>query len=119
MLEKLQPSAEQTAMQWVEVLDHALAAGDDKALAALFLPDSHWRNLFGLSWQLATFSGNEILCHEMKLRAAEVRAGDFRLDIAALAPRRAMVAGREVIEAIISFETTNGPGIGAVRLICP
>lgn len=119
MLEKLAPSAEQTATQWVHAFDLALAAGDDKALAALFLPDGHWRNLFGISWQFATFSGNAILCHELSRRAAEVRAGGFRLDTAALAPRRAMVAGCEVVEAIICFDTISGPGIGAIRLICP
>jgi hypothetical protein len=118
ILQKLQPLAEETADRWVRAFDLALASGD-KALAALFLPESHWRNLFGISWQLATFSGNEILCRELSRRAAEVRASEFRLDTAALAPRRAVVAGREVIEAIISFDTINGPGIGAIRLICP
>jgi hypothetical protein len=119
MLEKLQPSAEETADRWVRAFDLALASGDDKALAVSFLPESHWRNLFGISWQLATFSGSEILCRELSRRAAEVRAGGFRLDTAALAPRRATVAGREVVEAIISFDTTNGPGTGAIRLISP
>jgi hypothetical protein len=38
---------------------------------------------------------------------------------AALAPRRAVVAGREVIEAIVRFDTSHGPGVGAIRLICP
>src|SRR3979411_3308335 len=79
MLEKLAPSAEQTATQWVHAFDLALAAGDDKALATLFLPDGHWRNLFGISWQFATFSGNEVLCHELSHRASEVRANGFRL----------------------------------------
>jgi putative flavoprotein involved in K+ transport len=119
MLEKLAPSAEQTATQWVHAFDRALADGDGSALRKRFLPDSHWRNLFGISWQFATFSGNAILCHELSRRAAEVRASGFRLDTAALAPRRAMVAGSEVVEAIICFNTTNGPGIGAIRLICP
>src|SRR6266404_8261006 len=100
MLEKLQPLAEETADRWVRAFDLALASGDDKALAASFLPESYWRNLFGISWQLATFSGNEILCRELSRRASEVGASGFRLDTAALAPRRAMVAGREVIEAI-------------------
>jgi cation diffusion facilitator CzcD-associated flavoprotein CzcO len=119
MLEKPARSAEQTATQWVRAFDLALAGGDRKALSRLFVPDSHWRNLFGISWQLATFSGNEILCHELRRRASKVRAGGFRLDSAAFAPRKAVVAGRDVIEAIISFDTTNGPGIGAIRLICP
>jgi putative flavoprotein involved in K+ transport len=118
MLEKLPPSAEDTATQWVRAFGLALATGDDKALAELFLPDSHWRNLFGISWQLATFSGNQTFCNELNRRAFEVRASAFRVDEAALAPRKAVVAGREVIEAIISFDTINGPGIGAIRLIC-
>ncbi len=119
MLEKLAPSTEETAKQWVRAFGLALTSGDDAALAALFLPDSHWRNLFGISWQLATFSGNENLCHELSRRATEVRATGFRVDATALAPRRAVVAGSEVIEAIICFDTIHGPGIGAIRLICP
>ena len=38
----------------------------------LFLPDSHWRDIFGISWQLATFSGREPLCKALCRRAAEV-----------------------------------------------
>jgi putative flavoprotein involved in K+ transport len=119
MLERLGPSAEETVKQWVRAFGLALTGGDDKALAELFLPDSHWRNLFGISWQLATSSGNETLCHELSRRASEVRATGFRVNTTALAPRSTVVAGREVIEAIISFDTINGPGIGAVRLVCP
>jgi hypothetical protein len=77
MLEKLQPLAEETAARWVRAFDRALASGDDKALAASFLPESHWRKLFGISWQLATFSGNEILCRELSRRASEVGARAF------------------------------------------
>jgi cation diffusion facilitator CzcD-associated flavoprotein CzcO len=119
MLERLGPSAEETVTQWVRAFGLALTGGNDKALAELFLPDSHWRNLFGISWQLATSSGNETLCHELGRRASEVRASGFRVNTTALAPRSAVVAGREVIEAIISFDTINGPGTGAVRLVCP
>ena len=119
MLERLGPSAEETVKQWVRAFGLALTGGNDKALAELFLPDSHWRNLFGISWQLATSSGNETLCHELSRRASEVRATGFRVNTTALAPRSAVVAGREVIEAIISFDTINGPGIGTVRLVCP
>ncbi|MFX9696160.1 hypothetical protein ABTP07_19905, partial [Acinetobacter baumannii] len=41
----------------------------------------------------------------------------FRIDAAALAPRKAVVAGRDVIEAVIRFDTANGPGHGAIRLL--
>ena len=36
---------------------------------------------------------------------------------ARLAPREAVVGGRDVVEAIFAFETVNGPGYGAVRLL--
>ena len=117
MLERLAPSAEETATQWVHAFDRALTGADERELAKLFLPDSHWRNLFGISWQFATFSGSETLCSELRRRASEVGASGFRLDTASLAPRRAVIAGRDVIEAILSFDTSNGPGIGAIRLI--
>jgi len=68
MLERLAPSAEETADQWVRAFGLALAAGNNRAFAELFLPDSHWRNLFGISWQFATFSGNETLCRELSRR---------------------------------------------------
>jgi len=118
MLERPTASAEQAVEAWVRAFNLALAQSDNEALAALFLADSHWRNLFGISWQLATFSGRETLCNELGRCAAEVHATDFRVNAAALAPRRATVAGREVIEAVISFGTVDGPGIGALRLVC-
>ena len=125
MLERLAPSVEEAqeidqeiADQWIGAFNLALAARNADALGNLFLADSHWRNIFGISWQLATFSGREPLCKALIRRAAEVHAADFQADTSALAPRRAVVAGREVVEAVISFQTINGPGIGSLRLIC-
>ena len=117
MLERVTPSAEATVQQWMRGFDLALAKRDETAVAALFRPDSHWRNLFGISWQLITFSGNETLSREMCGRAVEARATGFQVDSAALAPRRVIVAGREVIEAVFRFETADGPGVGALRLL--
>ncbi len=54
---------------------------------------------------------------ELLARAAEAGATDFRIDEAALTPRKALVAGREVVEAVFTFSTSNGPGIGALRLL--
>jgi cation diffusion facilitator CzcD-associated flavoprotein CzcO len=121
MLDRPGPSAEHTAREtterWAGALNAALAGGQAAALAELFVADSHWRNLFGISWYFATFSGNATVVAELLARAAEVRATGFRIDLAALAPRHAVVAGRDVIEAVFTFETANGPGYGAVRLL--
>jgi len=68
----------------------------------LFAGDGYWRNLFGLSRYFATFSG-ETVAREILQRASEANAQGFRLDPATLAPHRSVVAGREVIEAILSI----------------
>jgi putative flavoprotein involved in K+ transport len=121
MLDRRNPPAEdmprETTEAWITAFGAALQAGSEGALSELFAADSHWRNLFGISWQFATFSGQKTLVEALLQRAAEAGATGFRLDTAALTPRRAVVAGREVIEAIFAFDTNNGPGIGAVRLL--
>ena len=121
MLDKPAPAVEETnrdiAERWVQAFDAALRARADTALAECFAADSHWRNLFGISWHFATFSGGEAVVRELLARAPGCGARDFAIDAALLAPRRAVVAGREVIEAVIRFDTDNGPGVGAVRLL--
>lgn len=110
-------AARETTERWTGALNAALVGGQAAALSELFVADSHWRNLFGISWYFATFSGNATVTAELLARAKNVRATGFRIDAAALAPRHAVVAGREVIEAVFTFETANGPGYGAVRLL--
>ncbi|WP_407167404.1 NAD(P)-binding domain-containing protein [Bradyrhizobium sp. ORS 111] len=121
MLDKLKPAQEETpdivAADWIAALNGALATGSADDLAVLFAPDGHWRNLFGISWLFATFSGRHSVAAELSQRAGKVRATGFRIDDRALIPRRAVVAGREVIEAVFTFDTSHGPGTGAVRLL--
>ncbi|WP_375777540.1 flavin-containing monooxygenase [Bradyrhizobium sp. ma5] len=121
MLDKLNPATEDApelmAERWIAALDAALASRSVDALSALFAPESHWRNIFGISWHFATFSGRQRVVAELLARAAAANAREFRLDDRALIPRRAVMAGCEVIEAVFTFDTSNGPGIGAVRLL--
>jgi hypothetical protein len=121
MLDKPAPAVEETnrdiAERWVLAFDAALRARSKKALADCFVDDSHWRNLFGISWYFATFSGRDVLVRELLARSRDAAAVGFRIDAALLAPRGAVVAGRDVIEAVIRFDTVNGPGFGAIRLL--
>ena len=121
MLDRVGPSAEETiretAEQWIEAFGAALRDKSESALAELFAPECHWRNLFGISWHFATFSGRPALLRELPRRAEAAGAAGFRIDSAALTPRQSVVAGRDVIEAIFTFETANGPGVGAIRLL--
>lgn len=117
MLEKIKTSAEAEAKSWIAGFGRSLASGDAEALCELFVPDSHWRNLCGISWQIATFSGAGKLADEFCRRAREAHAGGFEIDCDLLMPRRTVVAGQEVIEAIFRFDTVDGPGVGVVRLL--
>src|SRR5258708_26067585 len=121
MLDRRNPPAEEMPREimeaWIDAFGAALEAQSERALSELFVADSHWRNLFGISWQFATFSGRKTLVEALLQHAAAAGATGFRLDTAALTPRRAEVAGREVIEAIFAFDTDNGPVIGAVLLL--
>ena len=121
MLDKPAPAVEETnediAARWVRAFDAALRARSEQALSECFAGDSHWRNLLGISWYFATFSGRATLVRELLERSRDVAATNFRIDTALLVPRGAVVAGREVIEAVIRFDTANGPGFGAVRLL--
>ena len=121
MLDRPDPSSEASFREitecWIAAFNAALTDDTGRALPDLFAEDSHWRNLFGISWYFATFSGNARLVSELRARAREVGATGFRIDAAALAPRKMVVAGREVIEAIIRFATDHGPGVGVVRLL--
>lgn len=117
MLDVAERTLEAKAQDWVAALDRALAAGDATAVGRLFVEDSHWRNLSGISWPLRTYSGRDRLARELTASAAEHGAGGFALDPATLAPRESAVAGRAVVEAAFRFRTRNGPGQGVVRLV--
>src|SRR5215475_8517850 len=92
MLDKPAPAVEEAnsdiAGRWVQAFDAALRARSEKALSECFVDDSHWRNLFGISWYFATFSGRETLVRELLARARDAGAAGFRVDAAALAPRK-------------------------------
>ena len=110
-------SLRETTQAWFAAFRTALDRRSAAELSWLFVADSHWRNLSGLSWQLATFSGQRTVATELLTRSVESRARGFRIDTSRLLPRKAVVGGREVLEAIFAFETVNGPGYGAIRLL--
>lgn len=117
MLEKVRISAEAQVRSWISAFNHCLAKGDPASLSRLFQPDSHWRNLCGISWDMATFSGSLKLSDELCRRAREVGANEFEIASELLSPRSNIIAEEEVLEAIFRFKTIHGPGLGVVRLL--
>jgi hypothetical protein len=91
-------SYRETTEAWLAAFDAAVRARSAAELSQLFVADSHWRNLFGLSLAFCDLQRQ----HDGHGRTAgavgaEAGARHFRIDTARLAPRGAVVAGREVV----------------------
>jgi len=101
---------------WLAQFESALAEGDERRLKPLFLPESHWRDVLALTWDIRTTSGVDAILRELGARCHEARPGGFRIARNRTPPRRVTRAGTDAIEAIFSFETVNGLGSGVLRL---
>jgi cation diffusion facilitator CzcD-associated flavoprotein CzcO len=106
-----------SAETWLAEFERALDLRDVDALGALFHPESYWRDVLALSWNLQTLNGAAAILKELAVLAALRAPGRFRIDPDRAAPRRVERAGTETIEAIFKFETNQGRGHGIIRLI--
>ena len=102
---------------WLTQFESALATSDDTLLKTLFHPESHWRDVLALSWNIQTINGAEAILSELKADAGRAAASGFRIDPDRAAPRKVIRAGTSTIEAIFKFETAQGRGNGILRLI--
>jgi hypothetical protein len=102
--------------RWLGQFERALAEGDDALLHALFHADSHWRDVLALTWRIITVSGPAAIIKELRRRGDRARPRSFKVPSHRTAPRTVSRAGIESIEAIFTFETTEGRGSGVVRL---
>src|SRR5260221_9938957 len=105
------------AENWLAQFESALASSDDILLKTLFHPDSYWRDVLALSWNLQTTNGGDAILSELKARAASAAPRAFQIDPDRAAPRRVTRAGTSTIEAIFKVETAEGRGSGMLRLI--
>ncbi|MBR0935368.1 NAD(P)/FAD-dependent oxidoreductase [Bradyrhizobium jicamae] len=105
------------ADNWLVQFEDALASPDDVLLKPLFHPDSHWRDVLALTWNIQTVSRAFSILAELPAHAQRSAPRNFRIAADRAAPRRAMRAGTNAIEAIFRFETAVGRGHGIVRLI--
>ena len=105
------------AENWLTQFEAALTNSDEGARRSLFHPDSHWRDVLALSWNIQTLSGAGPILKELNAHAPRASARGFAIDPERAAPRRVTRAGTNAIEAIFKFETAQGRGHGIVRLI--
>ena len=105
------------AQSWLAEFESALATSDDAALKKLFHPDSYWRDMLALSWNIQTITGADAILKALVRYAPAAAPSGFAVDPDRAPPRKVMRAGTHAIEAIFKFETTVGRGSGIIRLI--
>jgi cation diffusion facilitator CzcD-associated flavoprotein CzcO len=105
------------ADNWLVQFEDALASPDDVLLKPLFHPDSYWRDVLALSWNIQTVNRAFAILEELPAHARRSAPHSFRIDADRAPPRQVMRAGTHAIEAIFKFETAIGRGHGIVRLI--
>jgi cation diffusion facilitator CzcD-associated flavoprotein CzcO len=105
------------AENWLARFEQALAKPDDHLLKPLFNPESYWRDVLALTWNLQTVNGADAIISELKAHAGSTSPNGFKIDPDRAAPRHVTRAGTRTVEAIFKFETTQGRGSGILRLI--
>jgi cation diffusion facilitator CzcD-associated flavoprotein CzcO len=106
-----------SAENWLTQFESALSLSDARLLKTLFHPESYWRDVLALSWNLQTINGAEAILPALQAGAIKASPGAFRIDPDRAAPRQVIRAGTSAIEAIFRFETAQGRGSGILRLI--
>lgn len=102
---------------WLCAFEQALGDGDAAAIAALFVDDSHWRDVLAFTWHLTPCVGAERIANALVGRQPAVQASAFAIHPDRSPPRRVARLGRDCIEALYCFETKVGRAEGALRLV--
>ena len=105
------------ADNWLAQFEEALGKPDDALLRTLFHPDSYWRDVLALSWNIQTINGADAILKALPPLAHSASPSGFAIAPGRAAPRKVMRAGTNAIEAIFKFETKVGRGSGVIRLI--
>jgi cation diffusion facilitator CzcD-associated flavoprotein CzcO len=105
------------ADNWLAQFEEALGKPDEALLKTLFHPDSYWRDVLALSWNIQTLNGRDAILKALPPLAHSASPSGFAIAPGRAAPRKVMRAGTNAIEAIFKFETKVGRGSGIIRLI--
>ena len=96
------------ADNWLAQFEEALGKPDEALLYQLFHPDSYWRDVLALSWNIQTLNGRDAILKALPPLARNMAPGGFAIAPDRAAPRKVMRAGTNAIEAIFKFETRVG-----------
>ena len=108
--------ARDAAVHWLGRFETALTTGGPAALAALFAPECHYRDMLAFSWTIRPAMGADAIAGFLAMAQKTTGARGFVLAEGRTPPRVVRRLGIEVFEAIFGFETATGRGFGVVRL---
>jgi hypothetical protein len=104
------------AKTWLENLQTKLSQDQLGDVSDLFIDDSWWRDIVGLSWNITTKRGTNEIGQYLQSQASKSGFGNFNvIDQGALQPRLSDM-GLIWIESGFTFDTKAGTGRGIVRL---
>ncbi|KAB1656869.1 NAD(P)/FAD-dependent oxidoreductase [Pseudoclavibacter chungangensis] len=94
---------------WLQAFDEALVARDTERAAALFAPESYWRDLIAFTWNLKTVEHPDGVRHMLDDVLDRVAPTNWRTS-------EPPTEADGVTEAWIEFDTSVGRGKGHLRL---
>ena len=108
-LDRSETAAQAGVNSWLSAFEDALVARDVERAAALFLPQSFWRDLVAFSWNLTTAEGPEGV-------ADLLRSALDTTDPSGFTASEEPTEEGGITTAWIAFETAAGRGRGLLRL---
>ena len=57
------------AGEWLAQFENALTTVDGPLLKSLFHPDSYWRDVLALTWNLQTINGADVISQNLRVHA--------------------------------------------------
>ncbi|MEU6041203.1 NAD(P)/FAD-dependent oxidoreductase [Actinomadura sp. NPDC047616] len=94
---------------WLAGFESALAARDVARAAAMFAPDSYWRDLVAFTWNIKTVEGRDGVAGMLAACLDGTDPSGFTIT-------EEPVEADGVVEAWLAFETATGRGMGHLRL---
>jgi putative flavoprotein involved in K+ transport len=120
MPDQLVPALEnerQIADRWLAALAGAFARKDARAVAGLFAPEGHWRDVVAFTWNIVTYSGRSTIEAALQPALGRTRPVGMCIPEDRTPPRRVSRAGVGCIEVIFEFDTAFGHANAVVRLV--
>ena len=72
-------SAATAAENWLVRFERALSDPDSGLLKTLFHPDSYWRDVLALTWDIRTVEGLDAILREMREHVGRAKPTGFRI----------------------------------------